>query len=311
MPELPEVETVRRGLAPRLEGARILSVSVNRPDLRFPFPAGFPERLTGATITHAGRRAKYLLFSLSTGETWLSHLGMTGSYRFEDAALPESSRYERPGEDPRHDHFSLGLQHPAHGRLRLIYNDPRRFGFVALIGAGEESPFLDGLGPEPLGNDFNALHLAARFGGRRTPVKAALLDQRTIAGLGNIYASEALWRAHIRPEVMAASLVTKAGKPRARLEGLATGVRKVLLDAIDAGGSTLKDFRAADGSLGRFQHSFAVYDREGAPCLTPGCRGTVRRIVQPRRSSVISPDSQQRTARPPPLCRRRELRARL
>jgi formamidopyrimidine-DNA glycosylase len=294
MPELPEVETVRRGLAPRLEGARILSVRINRPDLRFPFPAGFADHLTGATIAHAGRRAKYLLFSLSTGETWLSHLGMTGSYRFEGSALPQGSRYGRPGEDPRHDHFCLDLEHPTHGALRLIYNDPRRFGFVALIGAGEESSFLKGLGPEPLGNGFNALHLAARFAGRRTPVKAALLDQRTIAGLGNIYASEALWRAHIRPEVDAGSLVTRAGRPRARLEGLAAGVRLVLVDAIEAGGSTLRDFRAADGSLGRFQHSFAVYDREGEPCLTPGCRGTVRRIVQAGRASYFCPVCQLR-----------------
>jgi formamidopyrimidine-DNA glycosylase len=294
MPELPEVETVRRGLAPFLEGARIAAVRLNRADLRFPFPDGFAERLTGASITIAGRRAKYLLFSLSTGDTWLSHLGMTGSYRLAGISLPEPSRYEQPGEDVRHDHFALDLDHPRRGPLTLIYNDPRRFGFVALIRPGEESPFLSGLGPEPLGNDFNAAHLAGAFAGRRTPVKAALLDQRTVAGIGNIYASEALWRAHIRPDAIAGALVTKAGGPRARLEGLATGVRQVLLDAIAAGGSTLRDFRAADGSLGRFQHRFAVYDREGEPCLTPGCAGRVRRIVQAGRSSFFCPVCQRR-----------------
>lgn len=294
MPELPEVETVRRGLAPWLEGARITAVTVNRPDLRFLFPDRFTERLTGTTIEAASRRAKYLLFPLSTGETWLSHLGMTGSYRFEGITLAEPSRYEQPGEDPRHDHFSLALEHPRHGPLRLIYNDPRRFGFVELIGAGSQSPYLAELGPEPLGNAFNAGHLASRFDGRRTPVKSALLDQHTVAGVGNIYASEALWRAHIRPETPAGRLVTKGGAPRSRLEDLVVGVRRVLEDAIAAGGSTLRDFRAADGTLGRFQHSFAVYDREGEPCLTPRCTGTIRRIVQSGRASYFCPVCQRR-----------------
>lgn len=289
MPELPEVETVRRGLAPYLEGARIDKVTLNRKDLRFPFPRGFIAALEGQTITSVGRRAKYLLFRLSNGKTWLGHLGMTGAFRFAEGKFKEPSRYYEPGEDIKHDHVVMALTHPKRGRLTLIYSDARRFGFMDLFEKEEESPYLEGLGPEPLGNEFNAEEMAARFRGKSAPMKAALLDQRVVAGLGNIYVSEALHRAHIRPTTPAKRLVLKSGKPSARLELLAEGVRTVLVEAIEAGGSTLRDFRDAEGGSGYFQHRFAVYDREGQPCPTPRCTGTVRRIVQSGRSTFFCP----------------------
>ena len=186
MPELPEVETVRRGLEPWLAGARIEKVTLNRKDLRFPFPRGLRQKLEGATIESVGRRAKYLLFRLSSGLTLLSHLGMTGSYRFEGRVFKEPSRYFEPDQDQKHDHLRMEVAHPAHGALTLIYNDARRFGFMDLFRNEDESPFLAGLGPEPLGNAFNASEMAARFRGKKAPMKAALLDQRVVAGLGNI-----------------------------------------------------------------------------------------------------------------------------
>ncbi|WP_417309143.1 bifunctional DNA-formamidopyrimidine glycosylase/DNA-(apurinic or apyrimidinic site) lyase [Devosia sp.] len=289
MPELPEVETVRRGLMPYVTGARIDSVKLNRKDLRFPLPEGFAEALTGTTIETLGRRAKYLLFRLSSGETWLSHLGMTGIYRFADFRFKEASRYYEPSAEKKHDHVVLALSHPEHGQMSLIYNDARRFGFMDLYKDEDTCPYLSALGPEPLGNGFNAEEMAERFRGKAAPMKAALLDQRVVAGLGNIYVSEALHRAHIRPDVAAKSLVLKSGKPSKRLEALADGVKTVLIEAIDAGGSTLRDFRAADGGSGYFQHRFAVYDREDAPCPTPGCRGVIRRIVQSGRSTFFCP----------------------
>lgn len=289
MPELPEVETVRRGLEPYVTGAHIDKVTLKRKDLRVPFPEGFAGALEGATIDSTGRRAKYLLFRLSTGMTWLSHLGMTGTYRFEDFSFKEPSRYYEPSEDRKHDHLVLELTHPRHGKMKLIYNDARRFGFMDLFEDEAESPWLAGLGPEPLSNAFNAAEMAERFAGKKAPMKAALLDQRVVAGLGNIYVSEALHRAHIRPDIAAGTLVLKSGKPSKRLEDLADGVRTVLNEAIVAGGSTLRDFRNADGNSGYFQHSFAVYDREGEPCPTPGCRGVIKRIVQSGRSTFFCP----------------------
>ena len=288
MPELPEVETVRRGLEPYLTGARIDNVTLNRKDLRFPFPKGFVKTLEGQTIISVGRRAKYLLFRLSNGKTWLGHLGMTGAYRFAEGKFKEPSRYYEPGEDIKHDHVVMELTHPKRGKLTLIYSDARRFGFMDLF-EGEDSPYLDGLGPEPLGNAFNADEMAQRFKGKSAPMKSALLDQRVVAGLGNIYVSEALWRAHIRPTTQAKKLVLKSGKPSPRLELLADGVRSVLNEAIAAGGSTLRDFRDAEGGSGYFQHRFDVYDRENDPCHTPGCRGTIKRIVQSGRSTFFCP----------------------
>lgn len=289
MPELPEVETVRRSLAPYVEGARIVDARLNRPDLRTPFPPGFAAALKGRTIERVERRAKYLLFRLSSGKTWLAHLGMTGSFRFAGITLDKQARYFEPVIDEKHDHVVTRLEHPRHGRLTMIFADARRFGTMNLIGDDETSTELGGLGPEPLSNSFNGEVLAARFRNKATPVKAALLDQRVVAGLGNIYVSEALHRAHIRPTTLAGKLVLKSGAPSRRLEDLARAIPTVLTEAIEVGGSTLRDFRSGDGSEGGFQHRFAVYDREGEPCPTPGCTGTVRRIVQSGRSTFYCP----------------------
>lgn len=289
MPELPEVETVRRGLEPYLTGSTLEQVTLNRKDLRFPFPAGLKAAIEGQMITGVGRRAKYLLIGFANGRTVLSHLGMTGAYRFAHARLDEPSRYREGVANGAHDHMVWRLAHPEHGHLDLIYSDARRFGFVDLFAKPEESVYLAGLGPEPLSNAFNAAGLAVRFSGRKAPVKAALLDQRAVAGLGNIYVSEALYRAHIRPTATAGSLVAGDGGPTRALEDLVTAVRQVLTEAIAAGGSTLRDFRAADGELGYFQHRFQVYDREGEPCPTPGCPGTITRIVQSGRSTFFCP----------------------
>jgi formamidopyrimidine-DNA glycosylase len=289
MPELPEVETVRRGLEPWLVGATIQEVTLNRENLRFPFPAKLKDSLVGQTIVSVGRRAKYLLILLSNGKTVLSHLGMTGSWRFVEHGIDKRPRYYEPGEQPKHDHMVWLIDHPDHGQSHLIYADPRRFGFIDLFADMAESAFLQGLGPEPLGNDFHADAMAEKFAGKKTPIKAALLDQRVVAGLGNIYVSEALHRAHIAPTVLAGALVTAKGKPRAVLEDLAYAVRQVLIEAIEVGGSTLRDFRNAEGNSGYFQHHFAVYDREGEPCPTPLCQGTILRIVQSGRSSFYCP----------------------
>ena len=294
MPELPEVETVRRGLQPWLEGARIDHVTLNRPDLRFAFPSGLAGGLEGSTIVSVDRRAKYLLLALSNGKTVLSHLGMTGSWRFAEHGIDKPPRYYEPGTAPKHDHLVLDISHPTHGKSHLIYADPRRFGFVDLYDDLADSPYLKDLGPEPLGNDFNAAAMAHKFAGKKTPIKAALLDQRVVAGLGNIYVAEALHRAHILPTVLAGTLVTAGGKPRAVLEDLASAVRQVLIEAIEVGGSTLRDFRHADGTSGYFQHRFAVYDREGEPCPTPLCSGTVQRIVQSGRSTFFCPVCQKK-----------------
>lgn len=289
MPELPEVETVRRGLAPLVEGALITTVRLNRPDLRFPFPDDFAKSLTGARITSVGRRAKYLLFALDSGATLLSHLGMTGNYRFSDELLAAPSRYRQPIAAERHDHVVLELTGPEGTNRALIYSDPRRFGFMTLFTSPEACSFLKDLGPEPLGNAFSAPQLAARFRGRRAPVKSALLDQRNVAGLGNIYVSEALWRAGIAPTLSVGTLVADDGAAKPALEALVGAVRSVLEEAIAAGGSTLKDFRQSDGAPGYFQHNFDVYDRADAPCRRVGCNGTVTRMVQSGRASFYCP----------------------
>ena len=294
MPELPEVETVRRGLEPWIDGATIEKVTLHRADLRFPFPSNLAEAIEGATITSVGRRAKYLLLGLSNGKTLLSHLGMTGSWRFAEHAIDKPPRYYETEPTPKHDHMVWTISHPAHGRSHLIYADPRRFGFIDLYDDLADSPYLKGLGPEPLGNDFNAAEMAEKFTGKKTPIKSALLDQRVVAGLGNIYVAEALHRSHILPTVLAGRLVTSKGKPKPVLEDLASAVRQVLIEAIEVGGSTLRDFRNADGGSGYFQHRFAVYDREGEPCPTPLCTGTVARIVQSGRSTFYCPVCQKK-----------------
>ncbi|MHB2266649.1 bifunctional DNA-formamidopyrimidine glycosylase/DNA-(apurinic or apyrimidinic site) lyase [Aliihoeflea sp. PC F10.4] len=282
MPELPEVETVRRGLAPVMEGARIVCVEQRRPDLRFPFPAHFTERLTGRRIVSVGRRAKFLVIHLDADPVLIAHLGMSGSFRVYDddgATTPGAFHHER-SKLAAHDHVVFHLDN-AERKYRVVYNDPRRFGFMAFAeeAALDEHPFLAGLGIEPTGNALDGTVLSALLAGRRAPLKAALLDQRLIAGLGNIYVCEALWRAGLSPRRMAGTIT---GKRAARL---ADAVRAVIADAIAAGGSTLRDHQLTDGSLGYFQHSFNVYDREGEPCRRAGCMGTIKRVVQSGRST--------------------------
>jgi formamidopyrimidine-DNA glycosylase len=282
MPELPEVETVRRGLQPVLEGAQLVRVVQRRPDLRFPLPDRFSKRLTGARVVRLDRRAKYLMAELDSGETWTTHLGMTGRFTIGDLAPGRFARTAPAGD--RHEH----LVFETDGGLSVGFSDARRFGYMSLIPTDrlDEHPWFKGLGPEPLGNAFNAGHLADAFEGRKQNVKATLLDQRVVAGLGNIYVCEALHRAHISPEKPAGKL------KHDKLELLTTAVREVIAEAIDAGGSTLRDFANTDGELGYFQHSFRAYGREGEPCLTPGCGGKVKRIVQAGRSTFYCPKCQ-------------------
>lgn len=295
MPELPEVETVRRGLQPVLEGARIVRVETRRPNLRFPFPEKFSERLDGRTITALGRRAKYLTMHTDGGPALICHLGMTGSFRIEDgcdSATPGCFHYERP-RDSAHDHVVFDVVSAAKAPHRVVFNDPRRFGFMLFSETvPDEHPMLAGLGVEPTGNALDADLLAALFRNRKAPLKAALLDQRLIAGLGNIYVCEALWRAGLSPLRATGTIATTGRKAAERRQRLAEAIREVIADAIAAGGSSLKDYMHTDGSLGYFQHSFAVYDREGEPCRKPGCRGKVERIVQSGRSTFYCPACQ-------------------
>ncbi|MGP4685710.1 bifunctional DNA-formamidopyrimidine glycosylase/DNA-(apurinic or apyrimidinic site) lyase [Agrobacterium pusense] len=290
MPELPEVETVRRGLAPAMEGARVRKLHLGRPDLRFPFPEDFAELIEGKTIISLGRRAKYLLIELEDGLTIVSHLGMSGSFRVEAEADAEGSIpgvFHHPrSKDGKHDHVVFYLD-KGEERICVIYNDPRRFGFMHLVERSKLDlyPAFAELGPEPTGNMLSADYLASRFDGKSQPLKSTLLDQKVIAGLGNIYVCEALWRAHLSPLRAAGTLVTKGGKPTAKLVDLTEKIRDVIADAIAAGGSSLRDHIQTDGTLGYFQHSFSVYDQERQPCRTPGCRGTVERVVQAGRST--------------------------
>lgn len=288
MPELPEVETVKRGLAPVMEGAVISRLELRRGDLRFPLPEGFAEKVEGRKILGLARRAKYLLIDLDGGVTVLAHLGMSGSFRIEQAQAPEvPGDFHHPrSKDEKHDHVVFHLDRKE-GRVRVIYNDPRRFGFMDLFSRAdmEQHASFKGLGPEPIGNALDAIYLASRFKGKAQPLKSALLDQRVIAGLGNIYVCEALWRAHLTPLRAAGSLVDNLGNPAPGLEELVVSIREVIADAILAGGSSLRDHIQTDGSLGYFQHRFAVYDRQGEPCRTPGCDGTIERIVQSGRST--------------------------
>lgn len=275
MPELPEVETVRRGLAPVMEGQVIAQARVNRPDLRWPFPENMAERLTGTRVERLRRRSKYILADLSSGETLLIHLGMSGRMLVSGDTLG-TFVHDHPAPE-KHDHVVLDMGQGA----RVTFNDPRRFGAMDLMetAEAERHPLLISLGPEPLGNGFSESYLSGMLKGRRTPIKSALLDQKIIAGLGNIYVCEALYRARIHP----ARKVNRISE--ARLEALVPIIREVLQDAIAAGGSSLRDFRQADGELGYFQHNFDVYGREGAPCRSADCTDTVRRIVQSGRSS--------------------------
>jgi len=287
MPELPEVETVRRGLAPAMEGARIAKVEVRDRRLRWRIVKGFEKRVEGTTIEGLGRRAKYLLADLSSGDVLLMHLGMSGSFRVGKDAKP-GVYYHEKSKSTAHDHVVF---HMSNGQT-VTFNDPRRFGSMKLVPrAGlDNEKLLHGLGPEPLGNEFDAAMLARACAGKKTSLKAALLDQRVVAGLGNIYVCEALYRARLSPKRMASTIADRAGKPNKRAVALVDAIKAVLKDAIEAGGSSLRDHRRADGTLGDFQHHFRVYDREGAPC--PNCKGKVKRIVQNSRSTFYCPSCQ-------------------
>jgi formamidopyrimidine-DNA glycosylase len=282
MPELPEVETVRRGLIPAMEGAVIAHAQVNRPDLRWPFPERMAERLTGARVERLRRRSKYILADLSSGETLLIHLGMSGRMLISGDPLGQFV-HQHPAAQ-KHDHVVFHMENGA----RVTFNDPRRFGAMDLM-VTDDAPahkLLAALGPEPLGNDFHEAILVAAFKGRNTPAKSALLDQRIVAGLGNIYVCETLFRAGISPK-------RKAGRIAApRVAAMVPIIRTVLEEAIEAGGSSLRDFRQADGELGYFQHSFDVYGREGQPCRSEGCTATIARVVQSGRSSFYCPNCQ-------------------
>ena len=288
MPELPEVETVRMGLAPALEGRKFTKVETRRGGLRLPFPKDFAKRLTGRRVLRLRRRAKYLLAALDGGETLVVHLGMSGRMAvYAGGRERKLGQYVYEAAPPgagsgKHDHVVMETDAPA----RIVFTDHRRFGLMTLV----ETAGLDGdklfkdLGIEPLSGEFDAAWLARALKGKKTPIKSALLDQRVIAGLGNIYACEALFRAHISPK-------RPASKVRPESVALLAGaIKAVLKEAIKAGGSSLRDYRKADGDLGGFQHRFAVYGREGEPC--PGCGGTVKRIVQAGRSTFHCPKCQ-------------------
>ncbi|SMX26114.1 Formamidopyrimidine-DNA glycosylase [Pelagimonas phthalicica] len=282
MPELPEVETVMRGLAPSMQGAVIAQAQVNRPDLRWPFPEHFAERLTGKRVERMWRRSKYILAELSSAETLLIHLGMSGRMLVSGDPLGNFV-LEHPATE-KHDHVVLDFDNGA----RVTFNDPRRFGAMDLLDTAtqEQHKLLVGIGPEPLGNQFDESHLIAALKGRKMPMKSALLDQKIIAGLGNIYVCETLYRGKIHPARRACDVTEN------EIRALVPIIREVLSEAIEAGGSSLKDFRQADGELGYFQHSFDVYGREGEACKAPGCGTQIARIVQSGRSSFFCPSCQ-------------------
>lgn len=289
MPELPEVETVRRGLVPVMEGHVIERAEINRDGLRWPFPPRLAPRLTGVRVTALRRRSKYLLADLSSGDTLLIHLGMSGRL-LVSGAMPGAFHHDLPAAG-KHDHVVLSMEDGT----RIAFNDARRFGMMDLMptDALDSHPLLAHLGPEPLGNAFDEDYLAARLSGRMTPIKAALLDQRVIAGLGNIYVCEVLFRAGLHPATQAGALSASQAR------GLVPLIRTVLEEAIAAGGSSLRDYRQASGELGYFQHAFRVYGRAGDPCVTPGCDAVIGRIVQSGRSSFHCPVCQPETALPP------------
>ena len=292
MPELPEVETVRRGLQPVMEGRIIRQVELRRGDLRFPLQKDFVARLEGQKVIGLGRRAKYLLADLASGDVLLMHLGMSGSFRVtqdQGERTPGEFHYPR-SEDRTHDHVVF---HMASGAV-IAFNDPRRFGYMKIVPRSELAiePLLRGLGPEPLGNEFDAAMLASACAGKKTSLKAALLDQRVVAGLGNIYVCEALFRAHLSPKREASTLAARNGTPTDHAKRLVSAIHSVLNAAIEAGGSSLRDHRQTSGELGYFQHSFQVYDREGKPCKTPRCGGTVKRFTQNGRSTFWCPKCQ-------------------
>ncbi len=295
MPELPEVETVKRGLETALLGRSFAKIELRRRELRFPFPEGFASEMTGARVEALERRAKYILVHCSNGKTLIWHLGMTGRFtvvKADGAAFEPGAFYHEAGgaaKDSPHDHVVYHLDDGT----RVTYNDARRFGFMdwADTALRDEHKFLRDIGVEPLGNSFSADHLAEKFHGKKAPMKAALLDQHVVAGLGNIYVSEALFRSRISPKLPAGKLL-KAKSFDARLDPLVRHIKDILTEAIAAGGSTLQDFRGATGEAGAFQQRFLVYDREGEACMSPGCKSVITRIVQSGRSTFYCPTCQ-------------------
>jgi formamidopyrimidine-DNA glycosylase len=290
MPELPEVETVRAGLAPVLEGHAFTHVEIRRGDLRVPFPNDFVRRLTGRNVTRLWRRAKYLMAELDSGETFVIHLGMSGRIAvFADGKEQKLGTFVYPASPPeaglgKHDHVVMRTDAPA----RIVFTDHRRFGLMTLIDTLklDEHRLFDGLGVEPLSEAFDAAYLARALKGKKTPIKSALLDQRVIAGLGNIYVCEALYRARISPRRLAKSV------SKERAAALAREIKAVLQEAIVAGGSSLRDHRRTDGEMGYFQKTFFAYDREGEACRTKRCKGRIKRIVQAGRSTFYCPSCQ-------------------
>ena len=282
MPELPEVETVRRGLIPAMEGARIKRAEVRRDGLRWPFPENMAKRLSGRLVQQLGRRSKYLLADLDSGETLLIHLGMSGRILVSGKSHAMFHHDQTPLD--KHDHVVL---HMDNG-IRITFNDARRFGMMDMWPTAEieNHPLLAKLGPEPLSNQFNSAYLAARLKRRGTPIKTALLDQKIVAGLGNIYVCEILHRTGISPRRKASNLSSH------QLDSLIPAIRSVLEEAIAAGGSSLRDHRQTNGDLGYFQHSFRAYGREGKPCPNSGCKGEIMRITQSGRSSFFCPQCQ-------------------
>ncbi len=282
VPELPEVETVRRGLEPVMTGQRIVAADIRRPDLRWPFPERMQERLEGTEVLRLRRRSKYILVDLTSGESLLIHLGMSGRMIVSGDVTGSFHHDLLPLQ--KHDHVVLDLEQGA----RIVFNDARRFGAMDLVETAQDHahPLLAGLGPEPLGNHFDGPTLLAAMQGRRSPVKAALLDQKIVAGLGNIYVCEVLHRAGLSP----LRRCERIAPPR--IEALAPVIRQVLQEAIAAGGSSLRDHRQTNGDLGYFQHAFRAYGREGEPCPSEGCGGTILRIVQSGRSTFYCPDCQ-------------------
>jgi formamidopyrimidine-DNA glycosylase len=297
MPELPEVETVRLGLEPALRGQRFVRVIQRRMDLRFPLPDHFADRLTGRRVERLDRRAKYILIHLNGAEVLVIHLGMTGRFSVQlPSAKGKAGAFQlgdytyAHGSDAKHDHLVFAMSNGA----MVTYNDARRFGYMTLIPESEiaQNAYFAGLGVEPLGGELTSAYLARRAFGKKVDLKAFLMDQRIVAGLGNIYVCEALFRAGLDPWKQAARIATKTGKPTAAAERLVAAIKAVLKDAIRAGGSTLRDYKQADGNLGSFQKEFAVYGREGEPCTKAGCRGTVRRKTQGGRSTFYCPACQ-------------------
>lgn len=287
LPELPEVETVRKGLEPYMTGHVITQADIRREGLRWPFPDNMAARLMGKRVERLRRRSKYILCDLDSGETLLIHLGMSGRMTI---SVPEKTKdmvgdfhHLHPALE-KHDHVVIDMDNGA----RIRFNDARRFGAMDLLETktAEQHKLLASIGPEPLGNKFDEAYFVAALKGKNTPIKSALLDQRIVAGLGNIYVCEALWRTGISP-------LSKAGKlSKTRAASLVPAIRAVLNDAIAAGGSSLKDYRQADGELGYFQHSFATYGREDERCKTLDCMGQIKRVVQSGRSSFYCPKCQ-------------------